>query len=211
MTVKDAFMFKTSDWNNSVTCEDSYYSSKLMAYISGGEYIYDYALGSGYGYGNNASLSTSYQINGREPEENQQPTHEDVLQHTDTFTIYRGTKVNGIVPIVDVTSGAQVLLAEADKNKDRPWTAGLQTVTYKSREYYLLDEARTYTGVWLSGDGDNAGTYTYADEITVTGEAGAWTSRIRLYTTADQTGDTSKDLALSFYYLTQVYSTTGPP
>lgn len=205
VTVKDAFMFKYSDWGNSVTCRDSYYSSKLIAYISRSEYDYAnaYTSGAGYGYGN-ASLSTSYQINGREPEENQQPTYGDVLQHTDTFTIYRGTKVNGIVPLVDVTSGAQVLLAEAEKNRDRPWTAGLQTVTYNSRPYYLLDKAGTYKGVWLSGDGDNAGTYTYADEITVTGEAGAWTSRIRLYTAADQTGDTGNDLAQSFYYLTQV-------
>lgn len=209
VTVKDAFMFKTSDWGNSVTCRDSYYSSKLMAYISEGESSYVYALGSGYGYGN-ASISTSYQINGRKPEENQQPTHGDVLQHTDTFTIRRGTKVNGIVPIVDVTSGVQVLLAEADKNKDRPWTAGLQTVLYNNRTYYLLDKARTYKGVWLSGDGDNGGTYTYADEITVTGEAGSWTNMIRLYTAADQTGNTGNDLAQSFCYLTKVYSNTVP-
>ena len=209
VTVKDAFMFITTDSSNSVTCRDSYYSSKLMAYISEGEYSYVYALGSGYGYGN-ASLSTSYQINGREPEENQQPTHGDVLQHTDTFTIYRGTKVNGIVPLVDVTSGAQVLLAEAGKNKDRSWTHDLPTVTYNNRAYYLLNKAGTYKGVWLSGDGDNAGTYTYADEITVAGEASSWTNTIRLYTTADQTENTSNDHAQSFYYLTRVYSNTVP-
>ena len=209
VTVKDAFMFKNYDSGGSVTCRDSYYSSRLMAYVTGSEYIYDSVTRYGYGYGN-ASLSTSYQINGREPEENQQPTHGDVLQHTDTFTIYRGTKVNGIVPIVDVTSGAQVLLAEADKNKDRLWTKGLQTVTYNNRKYYLLDKAGTYKGVWLSGDGDNAGTYTYADEITVTGEAGSWTNMIRLYTTADQTEDTSNALAQNFYYLTQVYSNMVP-
>ena len=210
VTVKDAFMFKNSDWGNSVTCRDSYYSGKLMAYVKGSDdYYYAYARRASYGYGN-ASISTSYQINGRKPEENQQPTHEDVLQHTDTFTIYRGTKVNGIVPLVDVTSGAQVLLAEADQNKDRPWIKDLEIVTYNNRKYYLLDRARTYTGVWLSGDGDNAGTYTYADEITVTGEAGSWTNMIRLYTTADQTGNTSNDLVQSFYYLTRVYSNTVP-
>ena len=209
VTVKDAFMFKNYDSGGSVTCRDSYYSGKLIAYIIGSDYDYARAIRYGYGYGN-ASISTSYQINGREPEENQQPTHGDVLQHTDTFTICRGTKVNGIVPLVDVTSGAQVLLAKADKNKDRPWTKGLQTVTYNNRKYYLLDKAGTYTGVWLSGDGDNAGTYTYADEITVTGEAGSWTNMIRLYTTADQTGNTSNDLAQNFYYLTQVYSNMVP-
>ena len=211
VTVKDAFMFKYSDWGNSVTCRDSYYSGKLMAYVTGSDDYYypSYATGGGYGYGN-ASISTSYQINGREPVENQQPTHEDVLQHTDTFTIYRGTKVNGIVPLVDVTSGAQVLLAEADKNKDCRWTEGLKTVTYNNRTYYLLDKARTYKGVWLSGDGANAGTYTYADEITVTGEAGSWTNMIRLYTTADQTENTDNDLAQNFYYLTKVYSNTVP-
>ena len=209
VTVKDAFMFKNSDAGDSVTCRDDYYSSKLQAYITGSERYYDSVTGYGYGYGN-ASLSTSYQINGRKPEENQQPTHGDVLQHTDTFTIYRGTKVNGIVPIVDVASGAQVLLAEADKNKDRPWTKDLKTVTYNNKNYYLLDKARTYKGVWLSGDGDNAGTYTYADEITVTGEAGSWTNMIRLYTTADQTENTSNDLAQNFYYLTQVYSNMVP-
>ena len=209
VTVKDAFMFKNYDAGDSVTCRDSYYYSRLMAYVTGSEYIYDSVARYGYGYGN-ASLSTSYQINGREPEENQQPTHGDVLQHTDTFTIYRGTKVNGIVPIVDVTSGAQVLLAKADKNKDRPWTKDLKTVTYNNKNYYLLDKAGTYKGVWLSGDGDNAGTYTYADEITVTGEAGSWTNMIRLYTTADQTENTSNDLAQNFYYLTQVYSNMVP-
>ena len=209
VTVKDAFMFKNYDAGDSVTCQDSYYYSRLMAYVTGSEYIYGSVAGYGYGYGN-ASLSTSYQINGGEPEENQQPTHGDVLQHTDTFTICRGTKVNGIVPLVDVTSGAQVLLAEADKNKDRPWTKDLKTVTYNNKNYYLLDKAGTYTGVWLSGDGDNDGTYTYADEITVTGEAGSWTNMIRLYTTADQTENTSNDLAQNFYYLTQVYSNMVP-
>lgn len=209
VTVKDAFMFKNYDSGDSVTCRDSYYSGKLIAYIIGSDYDYAHAIRYGNGYGN-ASISTSYQINGREPEENQQPTHGDVLQHTDTFTICRGTKVNGIVPIVDVTSGAQVLLAEAEKNKDRPWTAGLQTVTYNNRKYYLLDKAETYNGVWLSGDGDNVNTYTYADEITVTGEAGSWTNMIRLYTTADQTENTSNDLAQNFYYLTKVYSNMVP-
>lgn len=209
VTVKDAFMRETTDTGNPVDCRGYSYKSTLRAYITGGASYYADATRYGDKYGN-ASLSTSYQINGREPEENQQPTHGDVLQHTDTFTIYRGTKVNGIVPIVDVTSGAQVLLAEAKKNKDRLWTADLQTVTYNNREYYLLDRAGTYTGVWLSGDGDNAGTYTYADEITVTGEAGSWTNMIRLYTTADQTGDTSNDLAQNFYYLTQVYSNMVP-
>ena len=123
---------------------------------------------------------------------------------------YRGTKVNGIVPLVDVTSGAQVLLAEAGKNKDRSWTHDLPTVTYNNRAYYLLNKAGTYKGVWLSGDGDNAGTYTYADEITVAGEASSWTNTIRLYTTADQTENTSNDHAQSFYYLTRVYSNTVP-
>ena len=209
VTVKDAFMRETTDTGNPVDCRGYSYKSTLRAYITGGASYYAEATGYGDKYGN-ASISTSYQINGREPEKNQQPTHGDVLQHTDTFTIYRGTKVNGIVPLVDVASGAQVLLAEADKNKDRQWTEGLQTVTYNNRTYYLLDKAGTYKGVWLSGDGDNAGTYTYADEITVTGEAGAWTNMIRLYTTADQTENTDNDLAQNFYYLTQVYSNMVP-
>ena len=88
VTVKDAFMFKNYDAGDSVICRDSYYSSKLMAYITGSEYEYDSDSEGGNGYGN-ASISTSYQINGREPKENQQPTHGDVLQHTDTFTIYQ--------------------------------------------------------------------------------------------------------------------------
>ena len=73
-----------------------------------------------------------------------------------------------------------------------------------------MNKAGTYKGVWLSGDGDNAGTYTYADEITVAGEASSWTNTIRLYTTADQTENTSNDHAQSFYYLTRVYSNTVP-
>lgn len=209
VTVKDAFMFKDVDTENSVTCQDSSYYSTLETFVAGRSNYYNYARKSGYGRGD-ASISTSYQINGKTPEENQQPTHGDVLQHTDTFTIYRGTKVNGTVPLVDITSGAQVLLAEVEKNQDRPWAKCLKTVTYNGREYYLLNQDGKYEGVWLSGDGDNADTYTYADEITVTGTEGSWTNMIRLYTTADRTADTRNDLVQNFYYLTQVCSDMVP-
>ena len=210
VTIKDVFMRVNPDTEkmyggNSFECPYSW----IGTYIKGKTDGYDQCIDRNYVfcYGN-GSIETSYQINGQLPEKDQLPTHGDVLQHTDTFTIRRGSKVNGTVPLVDITSSAQVLLAEEKKNQGSAWANGLTTVTYKGTSYYLLDKAKTYRGVWLSGEGDN--TYTYADEITVAGTEGSWTNTIRWYTKADQTADTENDLVQNFYYLTQVCANTVP-
>ena len=209
VTVKDVFMRVNPD-TEKMYGQDSieYLYSWIGTYIKGKTNGYDrYKQDYVYCYGN-GSIATSYQINGQTPAEDQLPTHGDVLQHTDTFTIRRGSKVNGTVPLVDVTSSAQVLLAEEAKNQGSSWADGLTTVTYKGTSYYLLDKAKTYQGVWLSGEGDN--TYTYADEITVAGTEGSWTNTIRWYTKADRTADTKNDLVQNFYYLTRVCANTVP-
>lgn len=208
VTIKDVFMRVNPD-TEKMYGRDGYLYSWIGTYIKGKTDRYDQCSdrNSVYCYGN-GSIATSYQINGQLPKKDQLPTNDDVLQHTDTFTIRRGSKVNGTVPLVDITSSAQVLLAEVKKNQGSSWANDLTTVTYKGTSYYLLDKAETYRGVWLSGEGDN--TYTYADEITVAGTEGSWTNTIRWYTKADQTADTNNDLVQNFYYLTKVCANTVP-
>lgn len=210
VSVKDAFMEEDRDTEQSVG-KDSYTrcESTLCTYEKENT---DYKQ-KGLRYidiGGQASLSTGYRINGQEFQDEQRPNQGDVLQHTDTFTISAKTKVNGTVPIVDITSGAQVLMAEVKKNEGREWvTNDLKTVSYGEKSYYLLDKEKTYTGVWLSGDGKNSETYTYADKVTVSGTAGNWKTDIRIYTNADNT-DSTADLVQNFYYLTQMRNDAMP-
>lgn len=210
VSVKDAFMEEDRDTEQSVG-KDPYVGCKGTLYTYEKENTYYKQESSrSINIGGQASLSTGYRINGQEFQDEQRPNQGDVLQHTDTFTISAKTKVNGTVPIVDITSGAQVLMAEVKKNEGREWvTPDLETVSYGGKSYYLLDKAKTYTGVWLSGDGENSDTYTYADKVTVSGTAGNWKTDIRIYTNADNTGSTA-DLVQNFYYLTQMRNDAMP-
>ncbi len=73
----------------------------------------------------------------------------------------RSEKSYDVLPLTDHMSGAQLLLAEVDKNKDAAWTNGLEIFTDENgTRYYKLDRPGEYKGVWLNGK--------YADYVKVT-------------------------------------------
>lgn len=81
-----------------------------------------------------------------------------------------------ILPLTDHMSGAQVLLAEVAKNKTAAWASGCEVYTAADgTQYYKLDRAGTYSGVWL---GDK-----YADSVTVTKNASGRDTFIKWYFT----------------------------
>lgn len=81
-----------------------------------------------------------------------------------------------ILPLTDHMSGAQILLAEVDKNKNAAWSIGCEIYTAADgTQYYKLDCAGTYSGVWL---GDK-----YADSVTVTKTASGRDTLIKWYFT----------------------------
>lgn len=210
VSVKDAFMEEDRDTEKGVGSNSYTYSNGRLYTYESGNNSYTNSAGRSVTFYGQASLSTGYRVNGQEAQADQRLNKGDILQHTDTFTISAKTKVNGTVPIVDITSGAQVLMAEVKKNEGREWvTNDLKTVSYGEKSYYLLDKEKTYTGVWLSGDGKNSETYTYADKVTVSGTAGNWKTDIRIYTNADNT-DSTADLVQNFYYLTQMRNDAMP-
>ena len=86
-----------------------------------------------------------------------------------------------ILPLTDHMSGAQVLLAEVDKNKTATWASDCEIYTAADgTQYYKLSRAGTYAGVWL---GDK-----YADSITVAETASGRDTLIKWYFT-NYTGD----------------------
>jgi len=94
---------------------------------------------------------------------------------------HEGTGSYDILPLTDHMSGAQVLLAEVGKNKDKAWTNSCEIYTAADgTQYYKLDRAGTYSGVWLGGK--------YADSITVTEDVSGRDTLIKWYFT-NYTGD----------------------
>ena len=63
------------------------------------------------------------------------------------------------MPLIDHMTGAQVLLAEKEKNVSADWADGCPTVTVDGTEYYKLSREGVYSGVWIGGY--------YADTVTV--------------------------------------------
>ena len=81
-----------------------------------------------------------------------------------------------ILPLTDHMSGAQILLAEVDKNKNAAWSIGCEIYTAADgTQYYKLSRVGTYAGVWL---GDK-----YADSVTVTKTASGRDTLIKWYFT----------------------------
>lgn len=81
-----------------------------------------------------------------------------------------------ILPLTDHMSGAQVLLAEVEKNKDAAWATDCEIFTAADgTQYYKLSRAGTYSGVWL---GEH-----YADSVTVTESASGRYTLIKWYFT----------------------------
>ena len=89
---------------------------------------------------------------------------------------HKNTGSYDILPLTDHMSGAQVLLAEVDKNKDAAWANDCEIFTAADgMQYYKISRAGTYSGVWL-GDA-------YADSVSVTESASGRDTLIKWYFT----------------------------
>lgn len=148
-----------------------------------------------------AEINTQYKYVKGGNDDTGRPQEESILEHVTNFSI--DGKVDSTVPLVELTKGAQILLAEASKNAAlAAANPDLQTYKYEEKSYYLLDQATTYRGVWLSGAD---GAALYADTVTVTGGAGNRTYDIRVYIPKG-----SNNTSLRLKYLTLV-RTEGTP
>jgi LPXTG-motif cell wall-anchored protein len=216
LTVKTPLMCMNgnSDIEGSVQVGDSYndYRSTVTACDKNGSIITWYEFTTGWEWlritsymdmsssSSKASISTQYTcLTGSENTDNL--PERSILEHVTNFSI--DGKVDSTVPLVERTKGAQILLAEASKNAAlAAANTDLQTYKYEEKNYYLLDQATTYRGVWLSGAD---GAALYADTVTVTGGAGNRTYDIRVYIPKG-----SNNTNLSLKYLTLI-RTEGEP
>ena len=85
-----------------------------------------------------------------------------------------GSAEYDILPLTDRMSGAQVLLAEQEKNSSAPWAKDCET--YRAEDgtaYYKLSHGGVYSGVWLGEQ--------YADSVTVTESASGRDTLIKWY------------------------------
>lgn len=63
-----------------------------------------------------------------------------------------GSQYSKMLPITDHMSGAQVLLAEVEKNSDADWAANCEIITAEDgKQYYKLVAPGVYHNVWISG------------------------------------------------------------
>ena len=147
-----------------------------------------------------AQISTGYQyVQGGKDERTDRPQEESILEHTTQLSV--DGKLESTLPLVEITRGAQIMLAETEKNTALEDNE-LETYEYNGKTYYLLAENGTYQGVWLSG---KDGIFVYADSVTVSGEAGNRSYDIRAYIPAG-----SNNTSLRLKYLTLV-RTEGTP
>ena len=94
-------------------------------------------------------LSKNWYMNGKAIDEEATIRQGDILDYSLTVE-HKGNAQYDALPLVDHMSGVQALLAPAAKNKDADWITGLQTVTDKGTEYYILSHPGTYQNVWVS-------------------------------------------------------------
>lgn len=146
-----------------------------------------------------AQINTKYQYVKGDKDETGRPQEESILEHTTKLSV--DGKLESTLPLVEITRGAQIVLAETEKNTALAGQ-GLNTYTYNGKTYYLLAEEGTYHGVWLSG---TDGTFVYADSVTVSGAQGNRSYDIRVYIPAG-----SNNTSLALKYLTLV-RTEGTP
>lgn len=146
-----------------------------------------------------AQINTGYEYVQGKKDETGRPQENSILEHTTKLSV--DGKLESTLPLVEITRGAQIMLAETKKNAALEGK-GLETYAYNGKTYYLLAKNDTYRGVWLSG---TDGTFVYADSVTVSGEAGSRSYDIRAYIPAG-----SNNTSLALKYLTLV-RTEGTP
>lgn len=86
------------------------------------------------------------------------PQNGDTVDYTLQID-HSGSNAYDLLPVTDHMTGAQVLLAEREKNESANWAKDCPTVTVDGTEYYKLSTEGTYSGVWLEEY--------YADTVTV--------------------------------------------
>ena len=193
-TMKTPLMLPTSDVIDSITMPNYDYSiySRLRA-IDASDSISMKCE-------SKAQISTGYTIVGNASAgADERPLEDSVLEHVTSFS--NDGRVDSTLPLVEVTNGAQILMAETTKNsglKDK----NLETVTCNGKTYYLLKEEGTYKHVWLSG---TDGKYICADSVTVSGGNGNREYMIRVYIPKG-----SRNVNLKLKYLTLVRSEGQP-
>lgn len=77
------------------------------------------------------------------------------------------------MPLVQRSTGAQVLLSSVDENAGAAWAEGLDTVTLDDGVYYVLDRPGTYEGVWIDGE--------FVAVVTVTEDETGWETILKRY------------------------------
>ena len=187
---------------------ESYTQSEVTACDEKGAAYQEYVENYGNGYVRNsfelrcdsmAEINTQYKYVQGKKDETGRPQEDSVLEHT--TNLYVEGKLDSTLPLVEITRGAQIMLAETGKNAKLAGR-GLKTYPYNGKSYYLLADNGTYQGVWLSG---KDGTFVYADSVTVSGDAGNRSYDIRAYIPAG-----SNNTSLRLKYLTLV-RTEGTP
>ena len=194
-TMKTPLMLPTSDVRDSIT----------MPY-DGGSNTWSY-LRTGSEYDSikircesKAQISTGYTIVGNaSASADERPREDSVLEHVTSFS--NDGRVDSTLPLVEVTNGAQILMAETKKNSGLA-EKNLETMTCNGKTYYLLKEEGTYKNVWLSG---TDGKYICADSVTVSGGNGNREYMIRVYIPKG-----SRNVNLKLKYLTLVRSEGQP-
>ena len=180
VTIKTPLMCtEGSDLANKVwaagTTYDSYTQSKVTACDKNGAAYQDYVANYGAVYvrssfelrcDSRAEINTQYKYVKGKKDETGRPQEDSVLEHT--TNLYVEGKLDSTLPLVEITRGAQIMLAETEKNAALAGK-GLEKYEYNGKNYYLLAENGTYQDVWLSGED---GIFVYADSVTVSGGGG---------------------------------------
>ena len=154
---KDSFMRLTADRRNTYPTSSYSYTNAAEYQNENGEKIGS-AQGYSYIYSEIDLRKSVAALDGSEITESNVPQDGDVLTYSLQLK-HSGKGSYDLLPLVDHMTGAQVLLAEKEKNQGIEWASGCETVTVDSTEYYKLATPGTYQGVWING--------LYADSVTV--------------------------------------------
>ena len=108
-------------------------------------------------------------------EKNFSPSDGDIIDYY-VKAIHYGTDNYEVLPVVDHMTGMQAVIVKAEWNKDADWATDekITKTTIDGTEYYILNKAGTYEGVYTSE-------YFYADSIKVTDVDGGLDTLIKYY------------------------------
>lgn len=172
VTNKDSFMMLATDQKHMYSTD----------YVREGNYAYqrDANYNATYGAGADASIYREFSlikeadVHGQEIDEDGEILTDNTIINYSLTVDHESTVHYDILPLTDHMSGPQTLLAEVERNKGADWTDGLDTFLGDDGiEYYKLNVAKNYKGVWLDGR--------YADSVQVTSNATGRDTIIKWY------------------------------